>query len=632
MPRTAWSVVTLLSLSAAPASAGPAVADLFPADTLAFAELREPAKVAPQITAAVAGSRLDDVTKLIDAHRDAARTPHALVGKPELAVLGLLAAPEFAAEVGKFGGVGAGLTGFTGNGEPEAAVAVLTGDSAAAGLAARGFLSLAPVRRVGAVGGVPVYQFRTPRFSFDPNNGQQKLDNDKPPEEGAYEATAAYTPGLFVYGTSKSAVAAVLTRYQGKGGTGLGGVAAFRAARDAHQHPGVFVYADVPALTARLDEARREGNAGLEPEALGWFRLLAGENAVRYVAGTVRFRDGGLAAELSASHVPGRASPLSAVLSGPAVKSEHLGHAPATAGAAGTVSLPEKDRAAAVLGFLDAAVKASGGLGRTPSETLKELEDRFKTPVADALIGKTHAVTMFTPRSTTDKASAAFPTVVLHAASPAVAGEWEDFLPKLVAGLDGGEPVQPSSEVIDGVKVLSLPGTGLPWRAGLHYARKGEAVAVGVERALVAAAVTAGPAGVQLPADRPAALAGFIRVGGVIRVLRAGSQPSGPVVPLNQPPVPRPGFQPGGVGPSSEGQQKAEEKALDTLWAALDGLPVATLTARRDGDALRVEFVQTVGKDGLAPVINAGVGWFDVYLDRNAHLTPGGSGGFRRFR
>lgn len=631
MLRFAWSVATLLGVGLAPAAAGPAVADLFPADTLAFAELREPSKFAPQLTAAVAGSRLDDMMKLIDTHRDAARTPHGIVGKPELAVLGLLAAPEFAAEVGKFGGVGAGLTGFTGNGEPEAAVAVLTGDSAAAGLVARGFLSLAPVRRVGAVDGVPVYQFRTPRFSFDPNTGQQKLDNDKPPEEGAYEATAAYTAGLFVYGTSKAAVAAVLTRYRGKGGNGLGGVAAFRAARDAHPHPGVFVYADVPALAARLDEARREGHAGSESDVLGWFRLLAGENAVRHVAGTVRFRDGALAAELSASFAPGRPSPLLEVMSGPAVKAVHLGHAPATAGAAGTVSLPEKGRAAVVLGLLDAAAKASGGLGRTPSEALKEIEARFKTPVADALIGKTQAVTVFTPRSAAGKASAP-PTIVLHADTPAVAGEWEDFFPKLVAGLGGGEPVQPSSEVFDGVKVLSLPGTDLPWRAGLHYARKGDAFAVGSDRALVAAAVTAGPAGVQLPADRPAAFAGFVRMGGVIRGLRNGVQPSGPVVPVNPPPPPRPGFQPGGVGLSSEGQQKAEEKALDAVWTALDGLPAATLTARRDGDAVRVEFFQTVGKDGLASVINAGVGWFDTYLDRNAHLTPGGSGSFRRFR
>ena len=647
MHRIACFAVASLLVGAAPVvAAGPAVADLFPADTLAYAEVREPAKVAPQVTAALAGSRLADVMKLIDAHRDAAKTPHDLTGKQQLAVLGLVASPELAAEVGKLGGVGAGLTGFNATGEPEAAVAVLTGDTAAAGLAARAFLSLASVRRVGAVDGVPVYQFRHPRFSFDPNTGQQKLDNDKPPEEGAYEATAAYTPGLFVYGTSKVAVGAVLTRYRGKGANGLGGVAAFRAARDAHPHPGVFVYTDAAALVTRLDEVRRASEGGPEPDALGWFRLLADDKSVRHVAGTIRLRDGGLVAELSASFAPGRASPLLALLSGPGVKTEFLGPVPSSAATAVAVTFPEKERAAAVVGLLDAAAKASGGLGRTPSEAIKELETRFKVSVADELIGKTRAVTVFTPTGAAGKAAQSFPTIVLHADSPAVAAAWEDFLPKLAADVGGGEPVQPSSEVVDGVKVLSLPGTDLPWRAGIHYARKDAVVAVGLDRAVVAAAVTAGPAAVQLPADNPAALAGFVRVGGMIKRFRAEARPTGPVVPVNPPPrstprapstpppppPTRPGVQPGGSAPPHETQMKTEEKALDAVWAALDALPAMVVTARRDGADLRVEVRQVVGKDGFAPVVDAAVAWFDTYLNRTDSFPPGVSGSFRRLR
>ena len=57
MNRLAWSVLALLAAGPAASAAGPAVADLFPPDTLAYAELRHPAKVGPQLTAALAGWR-----------------------------------------------------------------------------------------------------------------------------------------------------------------------------------------------------------------------------------------------------------------------------------------------------------------------------------------------------------------------------------------------------------------------------------------------------------------------------------------------------------------------------------------------------------------------------------------------
>lgn len=638
MSPSRWLLAVLLVGPATPAAAaGPAVADLFPADTLAYVEVRDAGKLAPQVTAALAGSPLADVTKYVDARRDAAKTTHDILGKPQLAVLGLLASPELAAEVGRLGGIAAGVTGFNDNGDPEGAVAVLTGDSAAAGLAARGFLTLAHVRRVAAVEGVPVYQFRVPQPSFDPNTGMQKLDNSKPPPEGAYEATAAYTPGLFVYGTSKAAVGAVLTRFRGKGGTGLGGVAAFKAARDADPGPGLFVYADAAGLVAKFDQARRAVEGGLEPDAVGWFRLLANDKAVRHVAGTVRFRDGGLAADLSAAFAPDAASPLLAVLSGPGVKAELLGHSAGAGAFAATVTFPEKGRASAVIGFLDAAAKATGDLGRTPGEAVKEIEARIKTQLTDGLIGRTRAVTVFAPKQQQiGKGVPALPTVVLHTDTPEVAAGWEEFLPKLLADIAGGEESQPASEVIDGVKVLSLPGAGLVWKAAVHYARKDAALAVGLDRAAVAAAVTGGPAAVTFPADNPAALAGFVRFGSAARALLAAGAPpaGGPIVPVPTPPRPiRPVFGPDGVElPPPETQQKVEEKARDGLWAALDALPPLAVTARRDGDRLRVELRQPVGKDGFTPAVTAGVAWFEAYLDRQANPNFGGYPSYRRFR
>jgi hypothetical protein len=634
--RPAWSVVLVLAVARPAVAAGPAAADLFPPDTLVYAEVRDPAKLAPQATAALAGSPLEDVVRLVHSRRDAAKTANDIVGKPELAVLGLLASPEAAAEFGKLGGVAAGLTGFNTTGDPEGAVAVLTGDSAAAALAARGFLSLAQVRRVAEVDGVAVYQFRAPQFTVDQNTGQQKLDNEKPPAEGPYEATAAFTPGLFVYGTSKAAVGAVLTRFRGKGGAGLGASAPFKAAREKYPGPGLFVYADAAALVAKLDAVRQEGDGGPEPDPLGWFRLLANEKAVRHVVGSVRFRDGGLAVELSAVVTPGAPSPLAALLAGPGVKADLLAHSPVRSAVAITLSLPEQGRTAAVVGFLDAAAKAAGELGRSPGQAVKDWEAKFKTPVADGLIGKTRAVAVFLPQRPTGGKDAARPVLVLHADTAEAAAAWEEFVPKLLADLGGNEPAQPSSEPVDGVKVLSLPGADLPWRAAVHYARKGAVLAVGFDRAQVAAAVKGGDS--VAPPNPPVALVGSARLGGALAAVLNPATPAGPVVPLpNQPPLPRSGFGPrsGPVGveggPPAAGQQKAEEKALTGVWAALDALPPAALTARRDGDELRVGLVQPVGKDGFAPVVAAAVGWFDAYLGRNPNQSFGPYSG-PRFR
>ncbi len=635
MTLSRWLLAFLTAATAAPPvrAAGPAVADLFPADTLAYAEVREPAKVGQQVTAALTGSPLEDVTKFIDARRDAAKTAQDIVGKPQLAVLGLLASPELAAEFGKIGGVAAGLVGFSATGEPEAVLAVLTGGSPSAALAARGVLTLSPVRRVAAVDGVPVYQYRTPRFTYDPRTGQQKLDNDKPPEEGAYEATVAYTPGLFVYGTSKSAVAAVLSRFGGKGGKSLGESESFRAARTAHPHPGVFVYADAPALTARLDDLRKAGGGAPESDVLGWVRMLTGDRALRRVAGTLRLRDGGVAAELSAVLAPDRPSPLLALLAGPVVRADDLRHAPGSAAAAAVVVFPEKDRASAVLGFLDAAAKAAGGLGRTPSEAVKELEARTKVSVAGGLVGKTRAVSLLVP-SQGAAAPGSTPALVLHTDTAEAAVAWEGFLPALVADLGGGTPAQPVSEVIDGVKVLSLPGGDLPWRRTVHYARNDATLVVGLDRATVTAALAANPAAVALPADGSAPFVARVRLGGAARVLAAASPPTGPVVPVappaSVPPGIRPRFNPD--GPTPEDQPKAEEKALDGIWSALDRLPPTVVTARRAGNELRVEVFQQRGSSGLAPVIAAGVSWFDVYLNRDPSIPGNYPGRYQRFR
>lgn len=626
-------------------------AELFPPGTLAYIEIHDPASVGPQIAAAFKGSVLEDSIAFIHSRRDKAKDPRDLMAKDQLAILGLLASPEMAAEFKKLRGIAVGVIGITAQREPDLAVAVLTGESSAAGLTARAFLTMTSVRKVGAIGDVPVYQFRQPALGYDPN-GRQILQNDKPPTEGVYEPTFAYIPGLFVAGTSKAAVGEVVTRFQGKVKGSLAATPAFKEAAATHRQPGVFFFANVAEFCAKHQEARKksDGAAEVEPDSLGWFKLLLNAKAVRSIAGCAKFRDGGLAVTIGGSFDPAHKSPLFDFLGGPGAKVELLRHAPAPATLALAISFPEKNRAASILGFLDALAKANGELGRTPGEAVKELEAKYKIAIAADLIGKTRAATVVLPlKQDLPKGAVALPMLVLHTESDEVAAAWEDLVPKLLGDLATAEPPQSSTEIINGLKVISLPAGKMSWKSAVHYTRKGGVFAIGLDRKLVAVAAN-GAGGnseaIALPMGEPPVLIGSLGLGGMARLLTESAQLDGPVVPRGPvgPAQTLPGFGGRGFseefsGPSvpdgtnvPENQKKDEAKAKDAILKALDDLPATSLTARRTGNELRIELFQPKLQGGLAALVNAGVGWFDKALNRNAN--PNGQYGPRygRFR
>lgn len=625
LSRRTACVALLLALAGFPARAADP-AELFPPNTLLYAEVHKPAEVGPLVAAVVKGSVLADGIPFVHDRKDRAKNLRDLNGKPELALLALAASPELLAEFGKLGGVAAGLVGFTESGDPELALAVLTGDSPAAGAAARAFLTLTPnLRRVGDVGGVPVFQYRVVSITYD-NMGRPQPQNDKPPTDGPNEPTFAYTPGLFVVGTNKSAVAVVLARFRGtaKADGSLAATPAFKSAAAAHRQAGVFVFADVAGIAAKVEAATKASGPVAASDSYAWFQLVANPRAVRTVAGLVRFRDGGLAATLSATFDPAHKSPLLDFLAGSGAKVELLHHAPKPAVLAATVALPEKDRAAAVVGFLDALAKAEGEIGRLPGEAVKELEEKLKVSIADGLLGKTRAVTVVMPaKQELPKGVRPLPVLAFHTESAEVAAAWQAFVPKLVAELSGAEAAEPASETIGGVKVLSLAGTVLPWKAAVHYARKGPVFAVGLDRKIVAAAAAgeAGAsvvgAGVAEPGDGTA-LFGTLGPGELLRLLTERPKVEGPVVPV---PGPQPRRNPDGQFELPQDRED-EAKALGELLSAFAGLPPVTVAVRRAGGELRVELWQAkVADGGLTAVVNAGAAWFDKLLNRYADAS-----------
>jgi hypothetical protein len=631
--RTA-SVALLVVLTAGLPARAADPAELFPADTLLYAEVHKPAEVGPNIASVVKGSILADGIPFIHDRKDRAKNLRDINGKPELALLALAASPELLAEFGKLGGLAGGLLGFSERGEPELALAVLTGDSPAAGAAARAFLTLTPnLRRVGVVGNVPVFQYRTVSITYD-NFGRPQPQNDKPPTDGPHEPTFAYTPGLFVVGTNKAAVAVVLARFTGtaKAEGSLAATPAFKSAAAAHRQPGVFFFANVTEFGAKLDAANKSRGEMPGSDLSAWFQLAVNLKAVRTLAGSLRFRDDGLTATVSATLDATQKSPVLEFLGGSGAKVEWLHHAPKPAVFAATVALPEKNRAAAVVGFLDALAKAEGEIGRLPGEAVKELEAKLKVPIADGLLGKTRAVTLVMPtKQELPKGVRPLPMLAFHTEGAEVAAAWEAFMPKLVGELSGAEAApEPASETIGGVKVLSLAGTGLPWKAALHYARKGSVFVVGLDRKIVAAAVAGEPgasvvgaAGVTEPPEGTA-LFGTLSPGDVLQLLSERPKPEGPVVPV---PGARPRRNDNGQF-ELEKEQEDETKGLKDFLSAFAALPPMTVTVRRLDGELRLELWQPkVQNGGLTQVINAGVVWADKLLNRYADT----SGNIRTF-
>jgi hypothetical protein len=612
------------------------IADLFPPGALAYAELHNPAELAPQLAAVFKGTALEDSIPFIHARKDTAKTLVELTGKRQLAFLGLLTSPEMLGEFKKLR-VAAALTGFTDNGEPEGVLVILTHDSPAAGLAARAYITMTPqLRKVGEVAKVPVFQFRTPRINYDPN-GNPTVENDKPLSDGPHEMTIAYTPGLIAVGTSKTAVGHAIKRFLGEEKGGLSGNAAFKEAAATHRQTGLFFYVNFPDFAAKFGGANRlrgGGQGGMEKalltaiqggdyDLLEWFKMTANPKAVKSVAGCVRFRDGGISATMAATFDPAHKSPLLEFLSGPGVKLDLLHHARHPATFALGVSFPEKNRAAAVIGFLDSIAKANGELGRLPSDVVKELEEKYKLPVRDALIGKIRAVTVVMPtKQELPKGGKPGPMLILHTDDAATAAAWEDFLPKLIGDLAGAASApMPSTETINGVKVFSLSGSGLRWNAPVHYARNGTAVAIGLDRKLVAGAVTAdavtsvigGDKAVSPPGGDPAAVFGILSLGDVITALIEKPRSDGPVVPIDGDTVP---ILPNGL-PVPESLLEDIKKSRKELFAALGALSPATVTVRRVGNELRVELFQPKVQNGaLKTVIDAAASW----LDKSASL------------
>lgn len=612
------TTLTILVLCVGRSVASPPadLASLFPPGTLAYAELVDPASVATELANLLKGSVLEDVVTFVHDRRDVAKFKFELESKPYAAVLGLLATPEMVAEFEKVR-VAGGLFGFKKSGEPDFAVAVIIQESQAATLAVRTFLISSSLRRVGEVARVPIFQDHKPHPGIE--NPLLELKDHKPLAQ-ADRLTYAYTPGLFVMGTGPETVGQILRRYLAQQKTpSLADQPGFQTAASRHRGPGVFFHIDLAGLVSQWRKVTEPGEGlvddnDVELPVLGSFEPLAlldftlNAKAVDLLAGRIGFRDGGLFLSLTMDFDPRvrERSPLRNFFATPGLKPVTVRHARGPSSFAFTTTLPEKDRAAAVLALLDALAKSRGELGRLPSEAVREIEGNYPVKLREELIGKTHAVTVFIPTKPGLPAGAGLrPVVVLHAETPAAAEAWQNFMPWLLVEWAGAKrPAEPVTEKLEGVTVYSVPGTGLPGNAAVHFARNGSVVAVGLDSQSVARATTAeAETNPELSLSPETVAYATINWGELARgVLADPKAKKPPVRSKDKPMLVLP-------DPLREDLDKSREAVID----ALANLPPTAVALNRSGHTLRLELFQAKPRKstGVKDVVDALAVWLD---------------------
>jgi hypothetical protein len=612
-----FALPVVLALLATPAFAADPAA-LFPADTLAYAEIGHPAKTADALAELLKGTPLADSLAFSHDRRDTLADTAQLTAHQAVQSLALLFAPELLADVRKLHAVSAALTGFDPKtGRPRYALAVRFGDSTALPLMARAYLTAGTnVRRVGRVGDVPIYQNRGLSGGQLKEDGQPRPVKETIPAEGADEPTYAYLPGLLVIGSGRAAVADVLGRWKTPPADSL----ATTLGKADRGKAGVFVWADLPRLEQGYARARHKSGDGLVMGGLFvHLRILFSVKTLSPAAGHLGIEPDGFTFTASTATTDPDASPLIALLTAGGVAASDLR---ACAGSWGGVSvgLAKEQRGKAVVRMADALSAAAGNVGATPGERLAELVKGGWKPDAE-LFPLLKAVTVI-PAESPPPPKPHSPMLCLTLETADAAKGWEAAVPQLAqwaCKLD--QPPTASSEVVNGltVRAVVVPQDG--GRTTVHYCRNGDVLAIGTDRKQVTAAVSldpkAKPPAVPPKGTDPAAFA-FVRFDQVFGWVNG--QASALIRPPEQP-VREERLEKVEMFPGSEDKKepppKPDEKskpltAQERLAKVVGDVPALTAGLTVRGKTLTADVRWRCDKKTLAELIEAWMVWAET--------------------
>jgi hypothetical protein len=485
----------LLLAAAAPAQA-PDPAELLPAHTLAYLEVTQPAQVSQTVAELLKGTALDNLPAVFADFRQKAGKD-GFFWENDMAMWGTFFSPEGIAEAGRLRGAAVAVTGLAPDGQPEVVGVILSGDSHLPGFIARAVLtSETNMRSVAEVEGTRVY--RALRRDFEMVAGPKGNPAPPAPRPLVYQGPAiALTRDMVILASTPELVGDVLRRARGKGvGPTLAGVPGFQEADTLRRRPGLFGYADLAAGLAAIEKTDTDGLVQALP---GWQVMhdLLGIKGLRTAAASVTLQDGAADFQVQLNLDPAhRSRLLELVLDQPA--NPALLHAvPRDALFALTLSLPDGERRwGQLVALADEVARSAGGPeALRPGQVLAGLEAKLDLRFGKDVLAKVNGLGLIMPdRVEIAKGGTRLPMLVFSTTDATAAESLLPVLTRLV-GLAQEEVPVPTSERIQGQRVYSLPGRGLPLRTQVHYGQQGAILVVGQDRKLVGEALAAAQAG-----------------------------------------------------------------------------------------------------------------------------------------
>jgi hypothetical protein len=606
----AAAVVVLLLVAPAPAE-GRNPAELLPAETLAYLELHQPARLSREVAGLIRGSALEDMAQTMAKFRarltDGDDFSRMFAGM-EYGTFGLFVCPEMLSEAARMEGAVVAVTGVNKDG-PEIVAILFPGTSNFPGLYLRAFVMVSgQAASGGEVEGVPIYRTQSRFFP--------RVKGGDGPQTREGDPTYALLPGALVIGTHNS-VKDVVRRFKRKSGDpDLAGSSLYRNLVKGREQAGMYGFVDFAALAGQIDAAVKEAKSeGREWQA---FAKLVNPQAMRQLSGSLTLQDGNIRLSARVQLDPKQSSLLLDALPDRKAGTDWLHAVPKDGVLSLGLSLGDGAvRWEKALAAANTWAKEMGAGGRDlPANLIGQLEEQLKLQVGKEVFGKlSHLAVILEPRG--------FRPMLVCTATDDKAAQFlqEEALPRLLSLATRGDAPKPAEEKVLEQKLQSLPSPGLFGSdEKLYSGRDGAMLVLGFDGKVVAEAMLSLSRKEGLGADKGLAaalkemdgpiVAGSVSLGqSLVPLLDAMESPrwAGPI---------RPGPDGKPMKPKTE-----ETKAVKDLRRAVEELPPAVVGLTRKADALVLEVQQRDLKKVSAKIITL---WVEAGLDRAAN--PGRRG------
>jgi len=610
-PLTAAAAVVLAL--AGPARAQPKdAAELFPASTLAYLEVRQPERLSRELTALVKGSALDDLPATMSRAREKrGDNPNGFFfGDQIFSMISMLCAPETLAEYGRLAGGAVAITGWNREDGPEIVGVLYPGDCNLVLLYVKMFLAVDPnMRVIDKVEGVNLYRERGPVYNAGPF--EKGGAPPPPPQIKEHGPVIGYMPGLVIIASTPAGAKEAVRRARGKvSEPALATLSAFKTATKLRDKPGLFAYADAAALTTRLEETAK-GNPALLSEAALLNALLNPKGMGPAVA-SLTLQNGGLDLHMHVAVDPKQPCPLLELVPDKKALLEGLHFAPKDGTLTLTLAWPDGEkRWAKLVALIDTLAGLRGDAGpATPGKALAEMEKEAGINLGKDVFARVSGITLTVDTGGVN--GLGIRQLALTATDAEAAKALHDLVPK-VAGL-AGLAAAPDLEKVQGHTIRTV-GAEKTHFGKWCYSQDGPVLVLGHAKEAVAAALTGGgkeggllgetKVAAALKETDDALVVGVWSLGqSLVDVMKANDEAA------RQPRINRNTLPPGALPPPAPPagppvKDEEGEKLLKELVRAFDPLPPAVLTVTRKGDLFALDLKQIGLKTVSVKVLNA---------------------------